>query len=153
MNTPTRHLTAPALIGRRVGIALFWCMAVFVTTAAARSVVLELYSRPEGASTPGELCDFTSLGATNMTRIANALVERGLIKRGPSAQDRRRVEIQITPAGRRFVQKLLPNLFPPCGAAFAGFSETDKRSFSRLLLKLADNLDRLDEALSQKDAP
>jgi MarR family transcriptional repressor of emrRAB len=112
-----------------------------------------LYSRPEGASTPGELCEFTSLGATNMTRIANALVERGLIKRGPSAQDRRRVEIQITPAGRRFVQKLLPNLFPPCSAAFTGFSDADKRSFSRLLRKLADNLDRLDETLSPKDVP
>ncbi|MCX7512226.1 MarR family winged helix-turn-helix transcriptional regulator [Frateuria sp. STR12] len=111
-----------------------------------------LYSRPEGASTPGELCEFTSLGATNMTRIANALVERGLIKRGPSDQDRRRVEIRITPAGRRFVQKLLPGLFPPCGAAFAGFSEADKRSFSRLLRKLADNLDRLDAAPAPKDA-
>jgi MarR family transcriptional repressor of emrRAB len=112
-----------------------------------------LYSRPDGASSPGELCEFTSLGATNMTRIANVLVERGLIKRGPSAADRRRVEIQITPAGRRFVQKLLPNLFPPCAAAFTGFSDGDKQSFSRLLRKLADNLDRLDEAPSPKDAP
>jgi len=105
-----------------------------------------LYSRPDGSSTPGELCEYTSQGATNMTRIANALVKRGLITRGASKEDRRRVVIRITAAGRRFVQKLLPPLFPRVSAAFAGFSETDKRSFSRLLRKLADNLDRLDEA-------
>ena len=105
-----------------------------------------LYSRPDGSSTPGELCEYTSQGATNMTRIANALVKRRLITRGASEEDRRCVVIRITPAGRRFVQKLLPPLFPRVGAAFAGFGETDKRHFSRLLRKLADNLDRLDEA-------
>ena len=112
-----------------------------------------LYSRPDGSSTPGELCEYTSQGATNMTRIANALVKRGLITRGPSEEDRRRVVIRITPAGRRFVQKLLPPLFPRVSAAFTGFSDTDKRSFSRLLRKLADNLDRLDEPTSPKDTP
>lgn len=112
-----------------------------------------LYSRPDGSSTPGELCEYTSQGATNMTRIANALVKRGLITRGASEEDRRRVLIRITPAGRRFVQKLLPPLFPRVSAAFAGFSDTDKRGFSRLLRKLADNLDHLDEAPSPKDAP
>jgi MarR family transcriptional repressor of emrRAB len=102
-----------------------------------------LYSRPDGSSTPGELCEYTSQGATNMTRIANVLVQRGLVTRGASEQDRRRVVIRITPAGRRFVQKLLPPLFPKVSAAFAGFSDADKRSFSRLLRKLAANLDQV----------
>jgi MarR family transcriptional repressor of emrRAB len=112
-----------------------------------------LYSRPDGSSTPGELCEYTSQGATNMTRIANALVKRRLITRGASEEDRRRVVIRITPAGRRFVQKLLPPLFPRVSAAFVGFNEADKRSFSRLLRKLADNLDQLDETPSPKDVP
>lgn len=112
-----------------------------------------LYSRPDGSSTPGELCEYTSQGATNMTRIANALVKRGLITRGGSEQDRRRVVIRITAAGRRFVQKLLPPLFPRVTAAFGGFTDADKRSFSRLLRKLADNLDRLDGVSSSKDVP
>jgi MarR family transcriptional regulator, negative regulator of the multidrug operon emrRAB len=112
-----------------------------------------LYSRPDGSSTPGELCEYTSQGATNMTRIANVLVKRGLITRGASAQDRRRVVIRITAAGRRFVQKLLPPLFPRLIAAFAGFGDTDKRRFGQLLRKLADNLDRMDEnPLPVKDA-
>ena len=103
-----------------------------------------LHSRPDGSSTPGELCEFTSQGSTNMTRIGNALVKRGLISRGASVEDRRCVLIRITAAGRRFVQKLLPPMFPRVEAMFAGFSATDRRQLSRLLRKLARNLDQLD---------
>lgn len=104
-----------------------------------------LYSRPDGSSTPGELCEFATQGATNMTRIANALVKRGLITRSASQADRRRVLIRITAAGRRFVQKMLPPMFPRIGTMFEGFSATDKRHLDRLLRKLAGNLDRLSE--------
>ena len=104
-----------------------------------------LYSRPDGSSTPGELCEFATQGATNMTRIANALIKRALITRSSSKEDRRRVLIRITPAGRRLVQKVLPPMFPQVGAMFSGFSATDKRQFDRLLRKLAGNLDQLGE--------
>ena len=102
-----------------------------------------LFSRQEG-STPTELCEFTYQGATNMTRIANALVKRGLITRGPSDEDRRRVVMHITPAGRRFVQKMLPPMFPRLRLMFDGFSDSERRTFNRLLRKLADNLSQLE---------
>lgn len=105
-----------------------------------------LYSRPDGSSTPGELCEFTTQGATNMTRIANALVRRGLITRGTSEADRRRVVIRICPTGQQFVEQMLPPMFPRLLTMFASFSEADKRTFSRLLRKLADGLDHLSEA-------
>ncbi|MEY2115497.1 MarR family winged helix-turn-helix transcriptional regulator [Rhodanobacter sp. FW106-PBR-R2A-1-13] len=108
--------------------------------------VMILYSRPDGSSTPGELCEYTSQGATNMTRIANALVKRRLITRGVSEEDRRRVLIRIAPAGRRFVQKMLPPMFPRIAIMFAGFSDTDKRHLDRLLRKLAGNLGQLGES-------
>lgn len=104
-----------------------------------------LYSRPDGSSTPGELCEYATQGATNMTRIADTLFKRGLITRGASKEDRRRVLIRITPAGRRFVQKMLPPMFPQVGTMFAGFSNADKRQLDRLLRKLAGNLDQLGE--------
>ena len=103
-----------------------------------------LFSRPDGSSTPGELCEFTSQGPTNMTRIANALVKRGLIVRNPSEEDRRRVLIHITPAGRRFVRQVLPSMFPRVRAAFAGFTASESRTLSQLLRKLALNLDQMD---------
>lgn len=111
--------------------------------------LMMLYSRPDGSSTPGELCEFTSQGSTNMTRIGNALVKRNLISRGASAEDRRCVLMRITAAGRRFVQKMLPPMFPHVEAMFAGFSAAERKQLSHLLRKLAKNLDQLDA----EDAP
>jgi MarR family transcriptional regulator, negative regulator of the multidrug operon emrRAB len=108
-----------------------------------RTLVM-LFARPDGASTPSELCVFTSQGATNMTRIANALVKRGLITRGPGAEDRRQVVMQITAAGRHFVQKMLPGMLPSLQLIYTGFTQTDRRHFSRLLRKLANNLSQLE---------
>lgn len=108
-----------------------------------RTLVM-LFSRPDGTSTPGELCVFTSQGPTNMTRIANALVKRGLITRGPSAEDRRQVVMQITAAGKRFVHKMLPGMLPRLQLIFAGFTQADRRSFGRLMRKLATNLSQLE---------
>lgn len=105
-----------------------------------------LYSRPDGTSTPGELCEYTNQGAANMTRIGNALAKRGLINRGASESDRRQVLIRLTPAGRRLVQKMLPPMFPRLSSLFAGFSESEARHLDRLLRKLAGNLDHLDES-------
>ena len=79
-----------------------------------------------------------------MTRIADALVKRGLITRGPSAEDRRRVVMRITATGRRFVQKMLPSMFPSLKLIFAGFSDADRNHFSRLLRKLAHNVSQLE---------
>jgi MarR family transcriptional regulator, negative regulator of the multidrug operon emrRAB len=108
-----------------------------------RTLVI-LFSRPDGTSTPSELCVYTLQGATNMTRIGNALVKRGLIKRCPSAEDRRQVVMQITAAGRRFVEKMLPAMFPRLLSIFAGFTQNDRRQLGRLLRKLAQNLTQLD---------
>ncbi len=114
-----------------------------------------LYSRPDSSSTPGELCEFTKQGATNMTRIGNMLVKRGLITRSGSDDDRRRVVVRITAAGKRLVLKIVPPLFPHLDAMFDGLSQTDKKNLSRVLRKLALNIDRAseDQAIGHPDLP
>lgn len=102
-----------------------------------------LYSQADGCATPGELCDCAAQGATNMTRIASALVKRGLVTRGVGRVDRRRVEIRITANGRRFVQKMLPTLFPPLDVMVRGFTASERATLDRLLRKLATNIDSL----------
>lgn len=103
-----------------------------------------LYSRPDGSSTPGELCNFATQRPTNMTRIANALLKRGLITRRAGTLDRRQVVIRITAAGKHLVQKILPPLFPRITGAFVGFNRAERDTLSTLLRKLATNLDQLE---------
>lgn len=105
--------------------------------------LMMIYTAPGGRASPGELCDAAQQGATNMTRIANALVKQGFITRSANAEDRRRVELSITPAGRRFAQKLLPSLFPRVHGAFASLSESEKKTLDRLLRKVAANVDQI----------
>ena len=105
--------------------------------------LMMIYTAPGGRASPGELCEAAQQGATNMTRIANALVKLGFVTRAPGADDRRRVELSITPAGRRFARKLLPTLFPRIHGAFASLSDGEKKTLDRLLRKVATNVDQI----------
>jgi MarR family transcriptional regulator, negative regulator of the multidrug operon emrRAB len=133
------------LLAERMQAELEYKLRPYKLNDSEFRTLVTLFSRPDGTSTPGELCIFTSQGATNMTRIANALVKRGLITRGPSAEDRRQVVMQITAAGKRFVHKMLPSMLPRLGLIFKGFTQADQRHFNRLLRKLATNLSQLED--------
>ena len=103
--------------------------------------LMQLYSDPQGSAFPSELCAFAAQTPTNMTRIADALVARGLVTRTPNQQDRRRIELRITPAGRRFAAKLLPALSGQVVALLADLSAKDKRTLSGLLQRIAATVD------------
>jgi MarR family transcriptional repressor of emrRAB len=104
-------------------------------------VLMQLYSSPSGSAYPSELCAFVVQTPTNMTRIADALVKRKLVTRTPGEKDRRRIELRITPAGRRFVGVLLPKLFPILRAAFADLDEREKRALQSLLQRVIAAVD------------
>ena len=106
--------------------------------------LMMLYSAEDGSATPGELCLLAEQKPTNMTRIANALAKRDFISRSHATHDRRQVLLRITPAGRRFVAKLLPPMFPPLVASFGCFSDTERKTFERLLKKLALHIDSVE---------
>jgi MarR family transcriptional repressor of emrRAB len=103
--------------------------------------LMMLYSSEDGSATPGELCALAEQKPTNMTRIANALAKKDLISRSHATHDRRQVLLRITPAGRRFVTKMLPPMFPPLLENFACFSSAERKTFEKLLKKLALHID------------
>ncbi|WP_448097320.1 MarR family winged helix-turn-helix transcriptional regulator [Luteibacter yeojuensis] len=104
--------------------------------------LMMLYSSEDGSATPSELCVLAEQKPTNMTRIANVLAKRDLISRSHATHDRRQVLLRITPAGRRFVAKLLPPMFPAVSESFACFSAAERKTFEKLLKKLALHIDR-----------
>ena len=68
--------------------------------------------------------------------------------RGGDTSDRRTLPAPGTvgfscslPEGRRFVTKLLPPMFPPLVDSFACFSPDERKTFERLLKKLALHID------------
>ncbi len=108
---------------------------------APEKTLMYLFGNAGGPVFPDELSVYLAHTPANVTRIADLLVRRGLVARTNSTADRRRVELRITPAGREFVLRLLPQFFPPLRAAFSCFSAEDKQQLQRLLRQLVESLD------------
>ncbi|HEX8905787.1 MAG TPA: MarR family transcriptional regulator [Longimicrobiaceae bacterium] len=64
-------------------------------------VLQQLEASP--ARSVNELADRTSTHQSSVSTVVSRLVERGLVKREPSADDARRMEISITERGRQVV--------------------------------------------------
>lgn len=103
--------------------------------------LMMLFSSPGHQASPSELCMWATQKPTNMTRIVDSLLARGLVTRTPSEEDRRRVILRVTPSGKRLVRQLLPRLMPHVDVMFRGFSERERQQFGKLLEKLLHNLD------------
>lgn len=90
-----------------------------------------------GNASAGDLCAALAQSPANLTRLADSLVERGLLSRDPDEADRRRMLLTLLPEGDRLLQELLPGVCREVTALFAGFSKTEKQrmldSFKQLL--------------------
>lgn len=106
--------------------------------------LMALFSSDAGVATPGELCQYAHESRTNMTRITDGLVARGLVLRSPSAADRRRIELRLSARGEQLVRRLLPQMFPSIDALFAPLSARDRVTLRRLLARLALQLEQMD---------
>ncbi len=107
-------------------------------------VLLALVGR-DGSAHPGELCGSLAQSPANMTRVSDLLVERGLVTRVFSEQDRRRVVIELTAAGDALVREVLPQLFATTRTLFQDFTAAEK-------VRLLGDLKRIFAALDAADA-
>jgi DNA-binding MarR family transcriptional regulator len=71
-----------------------------------------------------------------MTRICDDLVRKGLVRRRPSTEDRRRVVLELTKKGVTLIEKLLPQVWSGVSATTSALSKTEKDTLERLLKKL-----------------
>jgi hypothetical protein len=91
------RIQGAALIGRRIGITLFWCLAVFVVGASARSVLSQLYGWPM----PRSLAFDEARCANEIAALEKSLLERaGEELRAP--RDPQRLHRWLTTWDRRF---------------------------------------------------
>jgi MarR family transcriptional repressor of emrRAB len=77
-----------------------------------------------------------------MTRVADALHERGLISRVASEEDRRRTILRITPAGEALALALLPQMTAQTRALFGPMSAPERQTLLLRLHALIVQVDR-----------
>jgi len=75
-----------------------------------------------------------------LTRIIDQLAERGLLERVRRDRDRRKVELQLTPAGRETIESIIPLVVDKLNEVLTDFSKTEVQELLGLLVKLNTTL-------------
>jgi MarR family transcriptional repressor of emrRAB len=129
-------------VGREMATMFEQQIRPFGLAEAEFRVLTTLFSQPEGAAHPSDLCVRASQSPANMSRICDALVGRGLITRVLSVHDRRRMVLRITEPGEAFVRQLLPKLFAPLREMLKDFPEAEQRQLNAQLKRLGFELEQ-----------
>jgi DNA-binding MarR family transcriptional regulator len=75
-----------------------------------------------------------------LTRVIDQLAERGLLERVRRDRDRRKVELQLTPAGRETIESLVPLVVDKLNEVLGDFDGAEFQELLRLLMKLNTTL-------------
>ncbi len=104
------------------------------------------------AVNPKDLCTQFRHNSGALTRVIDQLAERGLLERSRRDRDRRKVELELTPAGREVIERLIPLVVDKLNLALADFSSEEVQELMRLLLKLNVTLQSTVEPASSVEA-
>lgn len=101
-------------------------------------LLFRLYER-DGRSQK-ELADNHANDFPNITRLVDALEKRGFVQRQADPDDRRKQLVTLSPAGREFIESLLPWVVEERKRLFAGVSDDELRSLIKTLKKIESNM-------------
>ena len=113
-------------------------LAPFEVTAAQYSVLNALVERDVDCIS--RLCKDVSYDPGAMTRMIDRLEAKGLIRRGRSTSDRRRVGIELTEAGEDVVPRMRALSAAVLDRLLAGFSGPEVAQLRAFLDRMAANL-------------
>jgi DNA-binding MarR family transcriptional regulator len=92
------------------------------------------------AVNPKTICAQFRHDSGALTRIIDQLAERGLLERVRRDKDRRKVELQLTPAGRETIESIIPLVVDKLNEVLTDFSKAEVQELLRLLVKLNTTL-------------
>jgi DNA-binding MarR family transcriptional regulator len=96
---------------------------------------------PPHRLTPTQLSRTVLVGSATMTERLTRLEQRGLVLRTRSDRDRRSVSVGLTDAGRDLIDSAVKDLLAIETRLLDGLTQADRRALSRLLGRLAADLD------------
>ncbi len=112
------------------------------------TALIMLYSSPQQFIYPSDLSHIIVSSRTNITRLADEMVEKGWVSRQGCESDRRKIILTLTPAGIALVEDIMPRQWVLYEAMWQGFDPKEKELFEALERRLIDNLTTLHTELS-----
>lgn len=113
--------------------------ARFEVTLPRIDLMAQLDRHPMGLSMH-ELSQRLMVTGGNVTGLIQRLVEEGMVIRAPSREDRRRIMVRLSAAGRRQFKTMAQHHESWVDTLFSGLSATDKRHLFDLLGRLKKTL-------------
>lgn len=99
----------------------------------------------DGPKRPSDLAADASLDLSTVSRHIRSLENAGLITREPDPDDGRSFHLSLTPAGTDLMVDALSRREQSVEDALADWDDRDVTELRRLLGRLADDLERMDE--------
>ncbi len=131
-------------------------LAAWRLTDASFTVLVVIFSEPEGGINPSSLSNILGESRANITRLTDELEARRLILRRPATADRRRIGLDLTRSGEKLVRELLPAMWRHYGRLCRDLSVAEMRTMERSMKKVLADLDlrprKPDSAGTQPDA-
>lgn len=93
------------------------------------------------AVNPKDICLKYRHDSGALTRVIDQLEDLGLLTRVRRCNDRRKVDLELTDAGRKTVESLIPLVVDKLNLALVDFSREEAAEFKRLLIKLNTRLE------------
>ena len=106
---------------------------------SAQWAILRLVATTE-APTAAELCRQLNYDTGSMTRMLARLERKGVIKREPSASDRRVVQLRLTASGRKLHPKLRDVVIRVLNHLTQGMAANEVRQLNEQLKRMRTNL-------------
>ena len=100
-----------------------------------------------GCRTASELCAETRILKSQMNAILRSLEEQGVIARQRSQEDRRRVELQLLPAGLERYRASHQKALNTVDRLIGGMGEDKARQLLPLLRRAADTFDTMQKEI------
>lgn len=94
-------------------------------------VLQQLTERPAGSL--NELAERTATHQSSVSVVVRRLVERGYVSRTSSSSDRRRIEIDVTPAGRALLEDAPTTIQTQLMTALRRMSRDEQNALANLL--------------------
>ena len=141
---PLDHARLARLITHIQKLQTELCNAVlkpFELNYVTYTALMMMYGSDDQTSTPSELSSATGEKPTNVTRICDELLHKGLIERYPSIADRRRVVLRLTAQGERLVEQYQPKIWEALDRLYGGLSKAELQQVTSLLRRPLVGLD------------
>jgi DNA-binding MarR family transcriptional regulator len=111
----------------------------------------EIEGREEGLN-PSEISERQGTSRNTISSLIRDLEDEGLIERTLDPEDRRRFNIELTPAGRELVRAHVSNHLRTVAHCFAVLTPEEQETLRRLLVRLGAEAEETRESLSRVSA-